>query len=263
MKTPSTRLFEVFCAAILVILPLIGAAWWIPASFPMLARQIILCVWGVGATLVAQRLIFRSSWRETARFVGFVPARAGAVLVALLVSLPMWLFLPLLAWRAGVPIALQPNWLALLIGVVLVNGITEEVIHRGFVFGHLRRQRSFAAAATLSALLFAAQHLYLVFSIGWTAGLASVLLAALLAFPLAYLFERGGNSLGGPAILHTGSNAPAIILALPPSFLATALIPHMAVVLISMYLVFVLQRLLVDPSQRVVHPSLQQPNSIG
>src|SRR6185436_15947707 len=105
---------------------------------------------------------------------------------------PMWLFLPLLAWLQDTPIQLQPNWPALLVGVILVNGITEEVLHRCFVFGHLQQEYSFVRAATLSALLFAAQHLYLIFSIGWTSGLVSVLLAALLTFPLVYIYARGG-----------------------------------------------------------------------
>ena len=77
---------------------------------------------------------------------------------------------------------------------------------------------------------------------GPTVGFASVLLAVLLAFPMAFVFERGGNSIVGPAILHTSSNAPAIILALPQDVMATALVMHMGVILGSIYLVFVLQK---------------------
>jgi membrane protease YdiL (CAAX protease family) len=263
MKTQANPFVKVYLAASLVIIPLIAAAWFIPADYPMLLRQILLCTWGVGATLVAEQLLFRSTWGEAFRGLGFVSPRTPAVMAAVLVSLPMWVFLPLFAWFNGVPIRFHSNWLALLLGVVLVNGIAEEVIHRGFVFGHLRRGYSFAVAATLSALLFAAQHLYLGFSVGWMAGLASVLLAALLTFPLAYLFERGGNSIGGPAILHTSSNAPVIILALPPSFMATALVPHMGVILISLYLIFALRPFLADQSQRMVGQRLQHQEPIG
>src|SRR5690606_5985194 len=127
----------------------------------------LLCAWGVGATLAAERLLFSRTWRQAWQAVGFVQARLPAVVAALLVSLPMWLFLPLLAWFRDIPVQLQPGWPALLVGVILVNGIAEEVLHRGFVFGHLQQEHSFNRAATLSALLFAAQHLYLVFSIGW------------------------------------------------------------------------------------------------
>lgn len=263
MPNRSNTLTKVYGAAIIVIIPLIAAAWFFPADFPMLLRQVLLCVWGVGATWVAERWLFRVSWREAGHTLGFTPTRRAVVVVALLVSLPMWLFLPIFAWLNGVTIGLQPNWLSLLLGVVLVNGLTEEVIHRGFVFGHLRREYRFAVAATFSALLFAAQHLYLVFSIGWTAGLASVVLAALLAYPMAYLFERGGYSIGGPAILHTSSNAPMVILAMPPDFTATALIPHMGVVLVSLYLVFALRRYLAADPQTGVRPGAPQPASRG
>jgi membrane protease YdiL (CAAX protease family) len=162
----------------------------------------------------------------------------STVVVVLLVSLPMWVFLPLFAWINGNRLTLRPEWIQLLVGVVLVNGITEEAIHRGFVFGHLRHGRTFMTAGTISAALFAAQHLYLIATMGWTVGLASVLLAALLAFPMAFVFERGGRSIVGPAILHTSSNAPAIVLALPQEMMATALVMHMGVILVSIYLVF-------------------------
>ncbi|MCK6629720.1 MAG: CPBP family glutamic-type intramembrane protease [Anaerolineae bacterium] len=247
MKLPSNTLVKVYAAAILVIIPLVAAAW-LPSDFPMLLRQLLLCAWGVGATLAAERLLFSRTWQQAWQAVGFVPARLPAVVVALLASLPMWLFLPLLAWLKDTPIYLQHDWPALLLGVVLVNGMTEEVLHRGFVFGHLRQEHSFVRAAALSALLFAAQHLYLIFSLGWISGLASVLLAALLTFPLAYSYAHGGNSLGGPAILHTSSNAPMLILAIPQSFVASVLVPYMGVVLVSIYLVFVLYRFPAGPA---------------
>src|SRR5262245_52625057 len=123
---------KVWVAAVVVIAPLIAAAWLIPPDFPMLIRQILLAAWGVGAILVAELLLFSNSLGTALRAVGFVPARARALIVALAVSIPMWVFLPTLARFRGVPVALHPDWLTLLIGVVLVNGITEEVIHRGF-----------------------------------------------------------------------------------------------------------------------------------
>ena len=150
----------------------------------------------------------------------------------------MWVFLPLFAWAREVAVHLRPDFLSLLLGVVMVNGITEEVIHRGYVFGHLRRTRSFTAAATIAAALFSAQHAYIIATAGWTIGLASMVLAALLAYPLALVFERGGNSIVGPAILHTSSNAPVIVLSIPEDFMATALLPHMGVVLASLYALF-------------------------
>ena len=59
------------------------------------------------------------------------------------------------------------------------------------------------------------------------------------------------NSIVGPAILHTNSNAPVTALAMPDDALAVALVPHMAVVLVSLYLVFGLGRLFVPEAAPV------------
>jgi membrane protease YdiL (CAAX protease family) len=229
---------KVAVPAALVIAPMIAAAWFPETAAPLLVRQAALCIWGVGATLAFERWLFSKTLQTAIRSVGFVPARRYALAIAVLASVPMWLFLPLFAWLNSVPVELRTDWLSVTLGVVLVNGITEEVLHRAFVFGHLRRGRSFLRAAVLSASIFAAQHGYLVASIGWTAGLASIVLAGLVTFPLVYVFERGGSSIGAPAILHTSSNAPVMILSTPASFMTTALLPHMAVVLVCLYLVF-------------------------
>ena len=223
--------------AVIVIVPLIAAAW-LPPGFPHLLRQAVLFAWGVGAILVTERILFSDTLDAAVRALGFVRPNVSMLVIASLASVPMWAFLPFLAWTKGTTTDVRPDWLYLLLGVVLVNGITEEAVHRGFVFGHLRRGRSFAAAATVAAVLFAAQHLYIIVTSGPMIGVASVVLAALLAYPLAWAFERGGHSIAAPAVLHTSSNAPAIIIGLPEEFMATALVTHMGVVLLSMYLVF-------------------------
>jgi len=46
------------------------------------------------------------------------------------------------------------------------------------------------------------RHLVLFFSMAWPIALASVLLAVVISFPLAYLFELGGDTIWAPAILH-------------------------------------------------------------
>jgi hypothetical protein len=61
---------------------------------------------------------------------------------------------------------------------------------------------------------------------------------------MAFLFERGGRSIAVPAILHTSSNAPVVVLAIPTDLMETALVPHMDIVLISLYLVFMTRRVL-------------------
>lgn len=51
-------------------------------------------------------------------------------------------------------------------------------------------------------LPFVSVHLVLFVSMPWPIALASVLLAIVISFPLAYLFELGGDTIWGPALLH-------------------------------------------------------------
>jgi hypothetical protein len=51
-------------------------------------------------------------------------------------------------------------------------------------------------------LPFVGVHLVLFASMPWPIALASVLLAIVISFPLAYLFEVGGNTVWAPALLH-------------------------------------------------------------
>lgn len=205
---------------------------------PPLIKQFILAFWGIGSTLLAERWLFSDSVASAIRTIGVVRCRREALLVAIAASVPMWLVIPLVGSLTGSSTALRIDWLSVLLGVVIVNGITEEIIHRGFVFNHLRRHRRFGPAALIAATVFAAQHLYLMLTLGWIAGLSSVALAALLTIPLAYMFEAGGNSIAAPAILHTSSNAPMLIFVSTDGPLTSRLVPYMAVVLASIYLVF-------------------------
>jgi membrane protease YdiL (CAAX protease family) len=176
---------------------------------------------------------------ELARRLGFVTASRRTILISLAASLPMWLFLPLAALATGTPLHIASNWVAIVLGVILVNGLAEEVIHRAFFFGRLRERTGFLTAASLGAALFGAQHLYLIASIG-PAGVASVVLAVLLAYPLCRAFEIGGRSIVGPAILHTSSNAAFLVFGDPSN--SGLLMLHMLVVLISIYSIFLFRK---------------------
>ena len=141
------------CGTALIVITALMAAAWLPADFPHLLRQVLLLVWGIGAILVAERWLFAHALTKALHAVGFAFVRTRVLAIALVASVPMWTFLPLVAWTNGVVPALRPDWISLLAGVVLVNGITEEVIHRGFVSGHLRRGWSFAVSPPTHAVL--------------------------------------------------------------------------------------------------------------
>ena len=75
----------------------------------------------------------------------------------------MLAFFPVFAWATGLPLGLRPGWLLLVPGLFAQAGIAEEVLFRGFLFGHLRETRSFWRAALLSLPPFLAVHVLLFF----------------------------------------------------------------------------------------------------
>jgi membrane protease YdiL (CAAX protease family) len=90
----------------------------------------------------------------------------------------------------------------LLIGLFAQAGIAEETLFRGYLFGHLRRRHTFWRTAALSMPPFVAVHLTMFVHLPWPVALASLLLAATIACPLAWLFELGGRTIWAPALLH-------------------------------------------------------------
>lgn len=53
-------LLKLLVGSVPVIVTLVGAAFVVPSSFPLLLRQVLLCIIGVGGTMVAERFLFGS-----------------------------------------------------------------------------------------------------------------------------------------------------------------------------------------------------------
>lgn len=156
----------------------------------------------VGVTLGFDHAFFSHSLRASARALGLgLPALRG-ITVAIILCLTLIMALPLVASIIGGTIEFQPKWLWLVPGLFAQAGVAEETLFRGFLFGHVRRAHSFWRAAFLSSLPFTAVHLILFLSMPWPIALAALLLAVIMSFPLAYLFELGGGTIWAPALLH-------------------------------------------------------------
>jgi membrane protease YdiL (CAAX protease family) len=247
-------LVQLLSVAVPVIAVLVAAAFVLPADFPWLQRQLVLAAIGIGGIALAEIVMFRTSLGNLASRLGFAAPNMRVVRVCLAVSLPMWLFLPIASVVTGTPPHVASTWPLIILGVVLVNGLAEEVIHRIFFFGRLREHTSFATAASLGALLFGTQHLYLIATLGPAAGLASVALALLLAYPLCHAFDMGGRSIAGPAILHTSSNASFLVFGDASN--SSLLLLHMLVVLLSIYATLLVRRRRVSSDQARASPLL-------
>jgi membrane protease YdiL (CAAX protease family) len=99
-------------------------------------------------------------------------------------------------------VSLHPNapWLAL--GILFQAGVAEELVFRGYLYGHLARRRPFWRAAMVSMGPFALVHAMLFLTLDWPVAAASLVLSVALAFPLAHLFELGFRTVWVPALVH-------------------------------------------------------------
>jgi membrane protease YdiL (CAAX protease family) len=176
----------------------------------------------VGALVVAtavtlQTLFFERRPGSAARSLGLGwPASRGpwaalAIAVALLAVASVHMHL------VPTSATLHPGWTVLLPGLFAQAGVAEEVLFRGYLFGNLRRQRPFWHAATLSMLPFVLVHLPMFIDQPWTIALAAIALAVVMSFPLARLFELGGNTIWAPALLHFVVQATPKLLQMDPA----------------------------------------------
>jgi membrane protease YdiL (CAAX protease family) len=206
---------------------------------------IILLLFGlaVAAVVIPEMLLFKSSLLEALRNTGIGRPRAGVILVGLLVSLPLLVYFPIFSLITRVPLILFEDWPYRLLTVVLMQGLTEEMMFRGYLFGHLRAGRSFRRAAAISALFFGLAHLHL-FTIldPLVAGIAT-LLAVVSHVPLAYLYERGRNTIWTGSIVHIAATGlGGNLFVIPPEVFTTALSLFLLVTMISPYLAFLFFR---------------------
>ena len=129
------------------------------------------------------------------------PALPGLVValgVVVLCAVGYLLFTPL----TGRVLEAREGWLGLLLGVFLFNGVAEELAWRGYVFGALRKGRTFWQAVLLSMPLLALTHVPIALASGWVVGLAAMIVAAVTTLPFAYLYELGGRTVWAPALVH-------------------------------------------------------------
>ena len=164
-------------------------------------RGILVAILVVTATAMAEVFLLRRQ-RGAVRRLGLGrPRSEGMVVAAGTASLLLMVGLLFVLARGLTP-AFYPGWISLLPGLFAQAGIAEEVLFRGYLFGHVRVGRTFWRAAAVSMLPFVGVHLVLFMSMPWPIAFASVLLAVVISFPLAYLFELGGDTVWAPAFLH-------------------------------------------------------------
>jgi membrane protease YdiL (CAAX protease family) len=156
----------------------------------------------VAATLLAERALFGRSRLSAIAAVGLGRPRATGLVTSGVICVLLVATALLFAQATGTTVLLHSQTPWLVPGLFAQAGVAEEVLFRGYLFGHLRRGRTFWTAAWLSMLPFVGVHLLLFLSMPWPLALAALLLSVIISIPLARLFELGGSTIWAPALLH-------------------------------------------------------------
>jgi membrane protease YdiL (CAAX protease family) len=210
-------------------------------------RGILIGTLVVVATAATERFLLCQRRGSALRYSGLGRPRAKGIVVAGGVAV-LLLGVALLFVRAsGLTPAFYPGWTSLLPGLLAQAGIAEEALFRGYLFWHIRVGRTFWRAAGLSMLPFVAVHVVLFFSMPWPIALASVLLAVVISFPFAYLFELGGETIWAPAILHFVIQATVKVITFPEGAESFALVWMAASAIVPMLVFAVKERRVVEP----------------
>ena len=241
-----TRFFTVLTGFILLFLLLDRTPLLLAAQDPtvgFLVACVVLVVAAVGLDMLLFRRALTSAWRN----LGFGLPEMRTLVVTALIGVLMMGFFPIFSWVTGASFALPDGWLWVLTGLFAIHGIAEEVLFRGFAFHNLRIGRTFGRAALLSLLLFAIAHLYLFTYMPPALALFATFLSLASAYPMAYLFEHGNNTIWAPAVLHTQVHAISFFV-ISEALVITAAIAWMIVWSVSVLLMYAFRKLLFGPS---------------
>ena len=172
----------------------------------------------LAAALVVQRVFFAPSWIESWRSLGVGrPQMRGMVVSAVLCALMVAIIPLYLLYDAFDDFYPNAPWLAL--GILAQAGLAEEVVFRGFLYGHIRRHHPFWRAAFLSMLPFTLVHLTMFATMDWPLAFAALVLSIAISFPFAHLYELGGRTIWAPALARAViQGAPTLIVADDPRF---------------------------------------------
>lgn len=157
------------------------------------------------------------------------PRRRAVAAAAVLSALVLTVY-PVSFALSGDPVRLRSDWVWLLIGLFAFHGLAEELLWRGFAFRLLRQGRSFRSALSWTMPLIAATHIPIVFNVGIAVGVGAMVVAAVTSVPFGFLYEAGGNTIWGPALVHTAIDSfklviiPAAALTALPALLIVAAI---------------------------------------
>lgn len=198
MKTARMRLYLFFIAAFL-IMHLTGV---FVEGLPYIYNALITFSIVLPSLLLFEWRLQKRRYPDILHDLGLHKASFYQISPGIVVSAILLLLYPLFGYFFHTRIFLHEDWLLNLAGLCFTAGLAEEMLFRGFLFRRLRETMQFKKATLISMVLFAAAHLLLFTYFDWQIALFSTLLSVLIAAPLAFLFEKGNNTVWSPAIVH-------------------------------------------------------------
>jgi membrane protease YdiL (CAAX protease family) len=196
----------------------------------------------VATVLVLDRLLFGRTLRASTVALGLGRPSSRGLIAAAAIGALLLLFFPLYGAATGATLGVRGDALLLIPGLLAQAGVAEELLFRGFLFGELRRSRTFWRAALLALPPFFAVHLLLFLTMPPAIAAAATLLSAALSFPLARLYELGGRTIWAPALLHAVIQGAIKLVVVEDERAATLGLGWMAVCLVVPWLAFTAAR---------------------
>ena len=198
MPRPPSHLYLLFTAVFL----LMHGTGVVAGQLPYIYNALISFSVVLLALVIAEKWYSGKPYTKIIENLGFHSNRFAGIVPGIIISVALLFLYPVFGHILNTRIALHESWLPNLIGICLTGGLMEEMFFRGFLFRHLRERMNFRKAVFVSAILFTAAHLLLFTYMDWAIALSSTLLAVFMSVPLAWLFERAGNTVWSPAMLH-------------------------------------------------------------
>ena len=243
----ATGLILIGCAVMFLILQ-VGTIWLAGMLDQTWAAFIVTAIM-LPVAVVWERLVFNLTLPQALHALGFGRLNARPLLAAGAIACIMLMFFPVFSFTVDAPVSLKRDWLWMLMGIIALNGFAEETLFRGFVFGGLREAGlSFGRAGTISMVIFATVHVLLFVQNPFIIALLGTLVAMAAAFPMAYLFERGSNTLWAPVMLHVAAHAIRLV-DIPERYYLPAVSIWLVLQVGGLFLVFAFRGSLLKPTR--------------
>jgi membrane protease YdiL (CAAX protease family) len=170
---------------------------------PMITvNSLLICAVVLIVSVTIERTLFNMNFGRAIKQLGL--GKPAFLSIGLSVGLSLMLFAcyPLITYLTGYSFTIPPGFVWTAVGLFALHGIAEEILYRGFLFHRLREGRSFLGAGWLTVMFFSLSHIPIIVTQGILVGGMAVLLSIASSFPFALLFEKGKNTIWGPALLH-------------------------------------------------------------